>query len=158
MIYSNSAKRFKEKINFLDKEKSRKLDLVLQHPEYSHLDNNPVSDDQNFILLPVVEIKEDFDYTYCLTMPETHLFVQNGIIGSNCQGSGFPYVITCVDSSAYVLLTREWLYTAITRAKRFCSLVGQPKAINAACHNSNVKVKQTWLKGDLRDLAIERSK
>lgn len=74
------------------------------------------------------------------------------------QGSQANYVIVCVDSSAYVLLTREWLYTAITRAKRFCSLVGQPKAINAACHNSNVKVKQTWLKGDLRDLAIERSK
>lgn len=66
-----------------------------------------------------------------------------------CQGSQAPYVIVVLDKGAYTLLTREWLYTALTRAKKYCILVGQPEAINLACRTSNIKVKQTWLKDDL---------
>lgn len=72
------------------------------------------------------------------------------------QGSQSNYVIVCVDTSAYVLLMREWLYTAITRAKKYCVLVGQPKAINSACRTSNIKVKQTWLRGELNHLYLKR--
>lgn len=66
-----------------------------------------------------------------------------------CQGSQAPYVIVSVDYSGYSLLMREWLYTALTRAQKFCALVGQPKAINLATRVSNVKVKNTWLKDEL---------
>lgn len=72
------------------------------------------------------------------------------------QGSQSDYVIVCMDTSAYVLLIREWLYTAITRAKKYCVLVGQPKAINSACRTSNIKVKQTWLRGDLQHLYLQQ--
>ena len=72
------------------------------------------------------------------------------------QGSQSDYVITCLDYSAFVLLTREWLYTALTRAKKYCVLVGQPKAINSACRTSNIKVKQTWLRGDLHQLYLNQ--
>lgn len=65
------------------------------------------------------------------------------------QGSQAPYVIISVDSSAYPLLMREWLYTAITRAQKYCVLVGQPKAINTATRVSNIRIKQTWLRDDL---------
>ena len=68
------------------------------------------------------------------------------------QGSQAPYVIISLDGSAYPLLMREWLYTAITRAKQYCILVGQPRAINTATRVSNIKVKQTWLKNDLEKL------
>lgn len=156
MIYSSFAKTFKEKINFLNKEKRDRLEFILLHPEYSHSKENFISGKEETILLPVINIEKNINQTYCLTMPETHLFVQNGIIGSNCQGSGFPYTIVCLDTSAYVLLTREWLYTAITRAKKYCVLAGQPKAINAACRTSNIKIKQTWLRGDLHQLYLEQ--
>lgn len=72
------------------------------------------------------------------------------------QGSQSNYAIVCLDSSAYVLLMREWLYTAITRAKKYCVVVGQPKAINSACRTSNTKIKQTWLRGDLKDLYMKQ--
>ena len=65
------------------------------------------------------------------------------------QGSQAKYVIVVVDNGAFSLLIREWLYTALTRARKYCVLVGQPGAINTAVRNSNTKVKQTWLKDEL---------
>ena len=70
----------------------------------------------------------------------------------SAQGSGFPYVITICDNSSYVLLSKEWLYTAITRSKVFNTLIGQPSAINRACNISGMKEKRTWLKDLIKDL------
>ena len=53
------------------------------------------------------------------------------------------------------LLMREWLYTALTRAKKYCILVGQPSAINTACRTSNIKIKQTWLRDELQKLYLD---
>ena len=61
------------------------------------------------------------------------------------QGSGIPYVIGVVDPSAYSLLTNEALYTEITRAKKYCILIGSPRSIRMAVRKSAVKAKQTWL-------------
>ncbi|MBO7735537.1 MAG: AAA family ATPase [Methanobrevibacter sp.] len=72
-----------------------------------------------------------------------------------CQGSQAPYVIVGLDNSAYPLLMREWLYTALTRAQKYCILVGQPSAINTATRVSNGKVKSTWLKGELHARYID---
>ena len=47
--------------------------------------------------------------------------------------------------SAYALLSREMVYTAITRARRFCSVVTQNNAFVTAVKTSRVKLKQTWL-------------
>ena len=74
-----------------------------------------------------------------------------------CQGSQAPYVIVGLDNSSYPLLMREWLYTAITRAQKFCTLVGQPAAINTATRVSNGKVKETWLKGELKARYLEQT-
>ena len=61
------------------------------------------------------------------------------------QGSGYPYVIVAVDPSAYTLLTNEALYTAITRAKTKCTLIGMTKTIRMATFRTRVAKKQTWL-------------
>ena len=74
------------------------------------------------------------------------MFTQNGILAGNCQGSGFPYVITVCDNGAYTLLSKEWLYTAITRARKYNVLVAQPGAVIRACGKTSVKEKRTWLK------------
>lgn len=71
------------------------------------------------------------------------------------QGDQIPYAIIGLDYSNYAMLSREWLYTAITRASKYCILVGQPKAINTAVGISRVKIKQTWLKEDLLAFAKE---
>ena len=62
------------------------------------------------------------------------------------QGSQSPYVVVGLDMSAYTLLSREMLYTQLTRAKKYCVLVGQINAIKKAISTSRVSVKQTWLK------------
>ena len=69
-----------------------------------------------------------------------------------CQGSQAPYVIVGLDNGSHPLLIREWLYTAITRAQKYCVLVGQPSAINTATRNSDRHVKNTWLLDDLYGL------
>lgn len=67
------------------------------------------------------------------------------------QGTGIPYVIFGLNSTCYVLYSRELVYTAITRAKRYCVVCTQPDAINKAVHMSRVRLKQTWLKDDLHN-------
>lgn len=62
------------------------------------------------------------------------------------QGSQSPYVVVGLDMSAYMLLSREMLYTALTRSKKYCVLVGQINAVKKATSISRVSVKQTWLK------------
>ena len=71
------------------------------------------------------------------------------------QGSQAPYVIVSIDYSSYALLSRELVYTALTRAQKYCALVTQPKALNMAVRTSSIKLKQTWLKDDLLDLKVE---
>lgn len=74
------------------------------------------------------------------------------------QGAQAPYVIVSLDNSAYPLLMREWLYTALTRARKYCTLIGQPNAINTATRVSNIKIKKTWLKEDLYNLYMDEQK
>ena len=70
----------------------------------------------------------------------------------SAQGSGFPYVIAVCDNGSYTLLSKEWLYTALTRCKKFCTLIGQPGAIKRACSITGIKFKQTWLKRMIENL------
>ena len=61
------------------------------------------------------------------------------------QGSETPYAIIGLDSSCYTLLSREWLYTALTRAKKHCILIGQNTMLFKAVKISSISKKQTWL-------------
>ena len=96
--------------------------------------------------------KEEDEDGDCIILPRadwgdvTHAWATTA---HKCQGSQFKYVIVVLDNSSFPLLIREWLYTALTRARKHCTLVGQPLAINTAVRNSDVKIKQTWLKDEL---------
>lgn len=61
------------------------------------------------------------------------------------QGDSSPYIIGAVDSSSYALISKELLYTMITRARKYCVIVGQKKILQQAVRISRVKTKQTWL-------------
>ncbi len=58
------------------------------------------------------------------------------------QGSEYPAVVIPVLTQHYVMLQRNLLYTAITRAKQLVVLVGTEKAIAIAVRNN--KVAQRW--------------
>lgn len=67
------------------------------------------------------------------------------------QGSSAKYVICAFDYSAFVLLNREMIYTAITRAEKECLLIGQSDAIRHAISHSENKRKNTHLQRLLLD-------
>lgn len=62
------------------------------------------------------------------------------------QGSEFGAVIIPIFMQHFMLLQRNLIYTAVTRAKRLCILIGQPRAIAMAIKNDKATVRQTFLK------------
>lgn len=69
------------------------------------------------------------------------------------QGSQFGHVIFGIDFSSYSLLTRELMYTGITRAKKKCDLIAQTGALRMAVSKEGVAKKQTHLQDCLYDVA-----
>lgn len=65
--------------------------------------------------------------------------------GHKIQGSESKYIIIGLDYTSYSLLTKEWLYTAMTRAQEYSVLCAENKALRYAISNSNVSSKQTFL-------------
>lgn len=62
------------------------------------------------------------------------------------QGSEFPVVIIPLFMQHFILLQRNLLYTAITRAKKLCFLIGQPQAVAMAIKNNKEITRLTLLK------------
>ena len=62
------------------------------------------------------------------------------------QGSEFDVVIMCIPKAAPVLLTRNLLYTGITRAKELLIIVGDKKIIEFMIQNIDSKKRNTGLK------------
>ncbi len=69
------------------------------------------------------------------------------------QGSQADTVIFAIDFNAYSLLSKELVYTGITRAKEKCFLIAQTGALRTATGKSSVVDKQTHLKEQLHKLA-----
>lgn len=61
------------------------------------------------------------------------------------QGSQFEAVVIPVVTQHYMMLHRAIFYTGVTRASRFCVLVGQPQAIDMAIRNVNTTPRITTL-------------
>ena len=66
------------------------------------------------------------------------------------QGSEYPIVVIPVLMTHFVMLQRNLIYTGITRAKKICVLIGQPKALAYAIRNLTVNKRNTRLKERLR--------
>ena len=77
----------------------------------------------------------DLELAYALT---TH----------KCQGSGYKTVIGIIDDTHYTLLDNCMLYTLITRAKKRCLLLSQPKSFIKCIRTNHNTSRQTWLSFD----------
>ena len=62
------------------------------------------------------------------------------------QGSEFDAVIIPIYTQHFALLQRNLIYTAITRAKKLCIFIGQPKAVAIAIKNNKSIKRETLLK------------
>jgi exodeoxyribonuclease V alpha subunit len=61
------------------------------------------------------------------------------------QGSEFPAVVVPLLTQHYMMLQRNLLYTAVTRARQLCVLVGTRRAIAIAVRNARVAQRWTGL-------------
>lgn len=92
---------------------------------------------------PVVYKKDDFkqlSLAYAITVHKS-------------QGSEVPCVVIPLYTEHYMLLRRKLLYTAITRAKRLCVIVGQPRALEIAVKRNIEDRRNTGLAERIREEA-----
>ena len=68
------------------------------------------------------------------------------------NGSEFDVVIMVIPPSAPVLLTRNLLYTGITRAKKLLIMLGNENVIKFMIQNVDSKKRNTGLEYKLRNL------
>jgi exodeoxyribonuclease V alpha subunit len=75
----------------------------------------------------------DLELAYALT---THRF----------QGSQCGSVISILDKTHFMLLSREYLYTTITRSIKRCLILAEPWAFDKAVETEKGATRNTWLK------------
>ena len=68
------------------------------------------------------------------------------------QGSEFDVVVMAVPPASNMILTRNLLYTGMTRAKKLLVLIGNKKIIEFMINNSEIKKRNTGLKYKLIDM------
>jgi exodeoxyribonuclease V alpha subunit len=61
------------------------------------------------------------------------------------QGSQVPAVVVALARAHSIMLTRNLLYTAVTRAERVCVVVGEPGALNLALARRDTRQRHTRL-------------
>jgi exodeoxyribonuclease V alpha subunit len=66
------------------------------------------------------------------------------------QGSEYPAVVIPIHTQHFVMLQRNLLYTAVTRARRLVVLVGTRKALSLAVRNADVEARGSRLDVRLR--------
>jgi exodeoxyribonuclease V alpha subunit len=67
------------------------------------------------------------------------------------QGSEYPAVVIPLITGHYMMLQRNLLYTAITRAKRLVVLIGMERAVKRAVGNVDARLRYTRLAARLQD-------
>jgi exodeoxyribonuclease V alpha subunit len=72
------------------------------------------------------------------------------------QGSEYPAVVIPLSTSHFPMLSRNLLYTAVTRAKRLCVLIADPRALRIALDAQRREQRSTGLTERLRR-ALEQS-
>lgn len=99
-----------------------------------HDDENSleVTIDGRNIVYDFVDAEEQLIHAYCIS---TH----------RSQGSEYPVVVMPVMTQHYMMLQRNLLYTAITRAKQMVVLVGTRKAVAIAVENNKVAERYSGL-------------
>lgn len=67
------------------------------------------------------------------------------------QGSEYPCVIMPVTMSDYYMLQRNLVYTGVTRARKYCIVVGEARALAYAVNNNTVLRRNTCLRQRLTE-------
>jgi len=107
-------------------------------------ENAKVSVELNFSAADTVRVTYEFDEL-------DELSLAYAISVHRSQGSEFPAVVMPITTQHYMMLQRNVLYTAVTRAKRLLVLVGSKKALAIAIRNGSATGRYTMLAQKIRD-------
>ena len=103
--------------------------------------------------LEITVLFEDGRYAKYLKKDLAELVLSYAITIHKSQGSEFDVVIIPVISGPPMLLTKNLLYTAVTRAQRMVVLVGSKQSIAMMVHNRSTLTRSTMLKQFLCDVS-----
>ena len=95
-------------------------------------------DDEKLALYEFTEL-EQIEHSYAITIHKA-------------QGSEFDVVLMCIPRTAPILLTRNLLYTGITRAKELLIIIGDKNVIDFMIKNVDSKKRNTGLKYKLQNI------
>lgn len=84
------------------------------------------------VLYPYIDAADELLHSWALTVHRS-------------QGSEYPYVVIPITTAAGILLQRNLLYTAVTRAVRGVLLIGHTTAVTTALANTRVNHRNTAL-------------
>ena len=70
----------------------------------------------------------------------------------NLSGSEFDVVVMVIPQTAPMLLTRNLLYTGLTRAKKLLIVIGAERTIEYMIQNADSKIRNTGLKYKLMNV------
>jgi exodeoxyribonuclease V alpha subunit len=93
----------------------------------------------------VLEVVIDGYYIYYDWIETEELMHAYCISTHRSQGSEYPIVVMPLMTQHYMMLQRNLLYTAVTRAKQVVVLVGSRKAVHLAVKNNKVAQRYTGL-------------
>ena len=100
-------------------------------------------DDGKTVEYPFAEL-EDLEHAYAITIHKS-------------QGSEYPAVILPLLGGPKMLMTRNLLYTAVTRAKVCCVLLGSEETVRGMIDNRSELLRYTSLDKRVRELCLEES-
>ena len=83
---------------------------------------------------------EQLEHSYCITIHKS-------------QGSEFDVVIMCLPPAAPMLLTRNLLYTGITRAKKLLIILGTDRTVEYMVQNTETKKRNTGLECKIKSIS-----
>ncbi|WP_018499931.1 SF1B family DNA helicase RecD2 [Parafrankia discariae] len=104
-------------------------------------------DNDNQTLTVRTDEDEDVDYEFTELDELTHAYA---VTIHRSQGSEYPAVVIPLTTSAWMMLQRNLLYTAVTRAKRLVVLVGSRRAVGQAVRSAGHGQRHTALAHRLR--------
>jgi exodeoxyribonuclease V alpha subunit len=108
-------------------------------------------------------IRAEPKYLECkLETPKRHVLIPRGVnnwelaYAVSCwkaQGSEWPVIIGLIDDypGARRLCSREYWYTLVSRAKKFCYLVGELSIVQSGCRQTAIQRRKTFLMELIRE-------
>lgn len=111
---------------------------VLEHLDEKNKEATVIFDDDRFVIYSW-DLLQELEHCYAVTVHKS-------------QGSEFDYCIVPIFPTTPMLMTRNLLYTAITRAKKLAVLIGSEECLREMIGNNSEQLRYTSLLEALAEL------